>query len=79
MTGPRHIAMGIWMTSGPPCVGRWFNPHGSPDVQLAWKGWVVEEVILLKGTSDPVLDHAISISGDTEDVGRGGTVLLVLV
>jgi hypothetical protein len=31
-----------------------------------------------KGTSDPVLGHAIGISGDTEsDIGGGGTVLVL--
>jgi hypothetical protein len=46
--------------------------------QLAWKGRVAEEVIVFKGTSDPVLDYAIGKCGDTEDVGRGRAVLLVL-
>ena len=38
---------------------------------------IAGEVIVFKGTSDPVLGHAVGKSGDTEsDVGGGGTVLV---
>jgi hypothetical protein len=39
---------------------------------------IAGEVIVFKGTSDPVVGHAIGKSGYTEsDVGGGGTVLVL--
>jgi hypothetical protein len=54
------------------------SPWFSECRQLAWKGRVAEEGIVFKGTSDPILNYAIGKCGDTEDVGRGRAVLLVL-
>ena len=53
--------------------------HSSPDVGSSpGRAGVAGEVIVFKGTSDPVLGHAIRKSGDTEsDVGGGGTVLVL--
>jgi hypothetical protein len=39
---------------------------------------IAGEIIVFKGTSDPVLGHAIGKSGNTErDVGGGRTVLVL--
>ena len=53
--------------------------HGSPDVGSSLgRAGIAGDVIVFKGTSDPVLGHAIGKSGDTEsDVGGGGTVLVL--
>ena len=53
--------------------------HGSPDVGSSLgRAGIAGEVIVFKGTSDPVLSHPIGKSGDTEsDVGGDGTVLVL--
>jgi hypothetical protein len=53
--------------------------HGSPDVGSSLgRAGIAGEVIVFKGTSDPVFGHAIGKSGDTEsDFGGGGTVLVL--
>ena len=52
--------------------------HSSPDVGSSiGRAGIAGEVIVFKGTSDPVLGHAIGKSGNTEsDVGGGGAVLV---
>jgi len=53
--------------------------HSSPDVgsSLGSAG-IAGEIVVVKGTLDPVLGHAIGISGDTERYVRGGGPVLVL-
>jgi hypothetical protein len=60
-----------------------FNPsprlrHGSSDVgSSSGRAGIAGEVKVIKGTTDPVLGHAIAKSGDTEsDIGGGGAVLI---
>jgi len=50
--------------------------HCSPDVGSSLgRAGIAGEVIVFKGTSDPVLGHAIGKSGNTEsDVGSGAPV-----
>jgi hypothetical protein len=53
------------------------SPWFSGCRQLAWKAGIAGEVMVFKGTSDPVLGHATGKSGDAEsDIGGGGTVLV---
>jgi hypothetical protein len=53
--------------------------HGSPDVGSSLgRAGIAGEVVVLKGTFDPVLSHAIGLSGDTEGYVCGGGSVLVL-
>ena len=53
--------------------------HSSPDVgsSLGSAG-IAGEIVVFKGTFDPVFGHAIGISGDTERYVCGGGPVLVL-
>ena len=53
--------------------------HRSPDVgsSLGSAG-IAGEVVVFKGTFDPVLGHAIAMGGDTEGYVCGGGPVLVL-
>ena len=53
--------------------------HGSPDVGSSLgRAGIAGKIVVFKGTFDPVLGHAICISGDTEsDVSGGGPVLVL--
>ena len=42
-----------------------------------WKDWIAGKIVVFKGTFDPVLGHAIGVSGDTEGDVRGGGSILV--
>ena len=54
------------------------SPSSSDVGSSLGRAGIAGEVIVFKGTSDPVLGHAIGKSGDTEsDVGGGGTVLVL--
>ena len=52
--------------------------HGSPDVGSSpGRAGIAGEVMVFKGTTDPILGRAIGKSGDTEsDIGGGGAVLI---
>ena len=53
--------------------------HGSPDVGSSLgRAGIAGEVIVFKGTSDPVLSHAIGKIGDTDGYVCGGGPVLVL-
>jgi hypothetical protein len=53
--------------------------HGSADVGSSLgNAGIAREVVVFKGTFDPVLGPAIAISGDTEAYVCGGGSVLVL-
>lgn len=53
--------------------------HRPSDIGSSFcRAGIAREVIVFKGTSDPVLGHAIGISGDTERyISSGGPVLVL--
>jgi hypothetical protein len=53
--------------------------HGPPDVRSSLgSAEIVGEVVVFKGTFNPVLAHAIGIRGDTECyISSGGPVLVL--
>jgi hypothetical protein len=53
--------------------------HGPPDVRGSLgRAGIAGEVVVFKGTFNPVLAHAIGIRGDTERyISRGGPVLVL--
>jgi hypothetical protein len=57
----------VWSISSP-------SPSSFGCWQLALKCWIAKEVVVFKGTFNPVFAHAIAISGDTEGYVCGGGV-----
>jgi hypothetical protein len=53
--------------------------HGSPDVGSSFgRAGIAGEIVVFKGTFDPVVGHATVISGDTEGYVCGGGPVLIL-
>ena len=58
-------------------ISRFF--HRSPDVGSPFcRAGIAGKVVVFKGSFNPVLTHAIGISGDTEGYVCGGGPVLVL-